>query len=121
MQNTEEGNTSSNIIQEDPPSKATKLVQIIEDTIQILVDDYELMQDDYGRNYLNNIRIEGEQPSEINAEEIVYDVLKVLEDCKDPELCLEMIVPVIGALQKYIINVTENPNLFLIQLMLHLL
>lgn len=39
-----------------------------------------------------------EEPSEINAEEILYDVIKVLEDCGDPEACLEMIVPVIGAL-----------------------
>lgn len=44
---------------------------------------------------------EYEEPSEINAEEIIYDVIKVLEDCGDPEACLEMIVPVIGALQKY--------------------
>jgi hypothetical protein len=58
--------------------------------------------------------------NEINAEEIIYDVLKVLEDCNDPELSLEMIVPIIGALQKYLINL-DKPNLFLIQLFLHLL
>ena len=52
--------------------------------------------------------------NENNAEEIIYDVLKVLEDCSDPELALEMIVPIIGALQKYIINLGDSPNLFLI-------
>lgn len=43
-----------------------------------------------------------EEPTEINAEEIIYDVIKVLEDCGDHEACLEMIVPVIGSLQKFI-------------------
>lgn len=52
--------------------------------------------------------------NEINAEEIIYDVLKVLEECSDPELSLEMIVPIIGALQKYIINLGDSPNLFLV-------
>lgn len=48
MQNNSEAGEDSGLNVLEPPNKAAKLVQIIEDTVQILVDDYELMQDDYG-------------------------------------------------------------------------
>lgn len=72
------------------------------------------MRDDDECNYWNINLSVNDGMNEINAEEIIYDVLKVLEECSDPELSLEMIVPIIGALQKYIINLGDSPNLFLV-------